>query len=477
MSMEQTFVAVDSLRSQPPGLRPPTAASLRDTAPASIDEPIGTRVVVWGTGECARHFARELRPDVEVVAYVDGNPQKWGRLFNGTPVLAPASLADLSGYELIVIASSFAGEIQAELNRLTLPSGVEVVAWGGIHEGWRCPDLFARPQLTVLQIGITTRCNLLCKHCPRVLDDSVYKDVELSKFKDYLSAFDPNQFFVLVVSDFGEVTMLKNFLAYLRTARELGWTRIEFVTNATNGKRELWDTIFKEGLARKIFISLEGTGEMFETVRGYPWNKFAANVATITEMNNKYGGKCEIVFNAVCMKNNLQALPDVIDFAALHGGAVTFVHLNPSNMENNPLGLPENHMDEAPRHEVVEVFREVKRRFLAYGVRTQLPEDFPELHDPAPAPGEPPANPNPIKLTVSDLMCAQPLRWVEVDDHGNVYPCCQMAKRYPLGNLATNTFDEIWDGPLYRRLIEGLRPGAEPIDVCKTCNMYNGKNF
>ena len=469
--MKTQIIPFETLRGGQPGPMPFVFDQKAPFALArAFDEgPAVRNVAVWGTGACARELLPLLSPEVDVVAFVDNRASSWGQSFSGVTIVAPSALSTIA-YDRLIIASEAVAPISRDLVGLGLLDQ-RVTQYTGRHDGWRIASLLAKPVFATLQVGITTRCNLMCLHCPRDTDESVYSDLPLERFERYLASFDPWQFGNLLVSDFGEVTIVKSFLSYLRAASARGWRHVEFVTNATNGKADLWDTIFREGLVQKLVISLEGTGEVFESVRGFSWTRFAANVKTITDANARYGSRAKVVLNAVCMRSNLTALPDVVDFAADHGAALSFVHLNPSNQFNNPLGQYSNHLDQAPRADVVATVVEITRRAAVRGIQVMLPEAFPELDAPAESstsavPPEPAA-----------LRCYQPLRWVEIDAQGNVFPCCQMAKRHAVGTLESSTFEEVWEGEGYRGLLDGLKPDGVPIDVCRTCNMYNGKNF
>ena len=471
--MQTQIIPLETLRGGQASAAPfPLATTAPFALARTFDEgPAVRRVAIWGTGACARELLPLLSPDIDVLAFVDNRASNWGQTFSDTPIVPPSDLRAVA-YDRLIIASEAVAPISRDLARLGLLDA-RVTQYTGRHDGWRIASLLAKPVFATLQVGITTRCNLMCLHCPRDTDESVYSDLSLEQFDRYLSAFDPWQFGNLLVSDFGEVTIVKSFLSYLRAASARGWRHIEFVTNATNGKADLWDTIFRERLAQKLVISLEGTGEMFESVRGFSWTRFAANVKTIADANARHGSRAQVVLNAVCMRSNLSALADVVDFAADHRAALSFVHLNPSNQFNNPLGQYSNHLDQAPRAEVVATFAEILRRAAARGIKVMLPESFPELDAPVDGPvAAAVAPPEP-----DTLRCYQPLRWVEIDAQGHVYPCCQMAKRHAVGSLESATFEEVWEADGYRGLLDGLRPGGVPIDVCRTCNMYNGKNF
>jgi radical SAM protein with 4Fe4S-binding SPASM domain len=452
----------------------PAPGDLHVTLPPQLAQAFDAevrRIVIWGTGSCAQQLLSALSRRMRIVAFIDNRSGAWGGALDGVRVLAPEALSGLE-YDKLVIASESAAAIRGDIAALNLLDD-RVLEFTGHGDGWRLGPVLEKPTFTMLQVGITSRCNLMCAHCPRDTDPGAYADVPLDTFEDYLSGFDPSQFGSLLVSDFGEVTIVKTFLAYLRRARDMGWRHVEFVTNGTNARPDLWNAIFREQLARKIYISLEGVGTAFEAVRTFPWARFAANVRAIADANEVHGNPARLVFNSVCMKSNLHDLPDVVDFAAAHRAMLTFVHLNPSNEFNNPLGRADNHLDCESRGEVLEVFAEVRRRASALGVKTMLPEEFPELDMPAVRERPHLASAHPIDR----LKCQQPLAWVEVGADGGVYPCCQMAKRHPMGNLRTHTFAQIWNGPEYRRLLDGLEPGGTPIDVCRTCNIYNGKRF
>ncbi|MBT5471690.1 MAG: SPASM domain-containing protein, partial [Nitrospina sp.] len=72
--------------------------------------------------------------------------------------------------------------------------------------------------------------------------------------------------------------------------------------------------------------------------------------------------------------------------------------------------------------------------------------------------------------------CNKPYEWAQVDPEGNVYPCCQISRRYSVGNLNDLTFEEIWDSEKFTEFREGLTNG-NPNRWCAVCNVYNGKRF
>ena len=69
-----------------------------------------------------------------------------------------------------------------------------------------------------------------------------------------------------------------------------------------------------------------------------------------------------------------------------------------------------------------------------------------------------------------------PYSWSQVDPEGNVYPCCQISRRYSVGNLNDQNFKEIWNSEKFVEFREGLTNG-KPNRWCEVCNVYNGKRF
>ena len=60
-----------------------------------------------------------------------------------------------------------------------------------------------------------------------------------------------------------------------------------------------------------------------------------------------------------------------------------------------------------------------------------------------------------------------------VDHNGNVAPCCTLTDQVIIGNLATHSFKQIWQGEVFKQ----LRETAYPIhEACNRCTMFLAKN-
>ncbi|MGY8989749.1 MAG: SPASM domain-containing protein, partial [Flavobacteriales bacterium] len=54
---------------------------------------------------------------------------------------------------------------------------------------------------------------------------------------------------------------------------------------------------------------------------------------------------------------------------------------------------------------------------------------------------------------------------------GNVVPCCfDKDAMYQLGNVSSDSFQEVWKGKQYRQFRQQLLGGRSEIEICKNCS-------
>jgi len=330
----------------------------------------------------------------------------------------------------------------------------------------------------VLQVGITTRCNQICTHCPRETMYEGMQTMSLAQFDGYLSKFDARNFKSLIVSDFGEITIVPDILDYLRAAKNRGFQGVHFVTNATRKAPDFWQAIADERLVSYVIVSLEAAEDpLYESIRGHAFSHFRTVLDQIAQAFSSVTPRIPLIMNAVCMKENIGNLSEIVQLAAdVSADELIFVHLNPTNYANRSaekLCIPEQHLDTCDRQEVLSAFSKVIELAKEKELRLTLPEKFPELT------GEVLKN-NTVPYQHSSnekLRCQSPINWVQVGMDGEVYPCCQMSQRLSMGSLQEHSFAKLWNGAAYQRLFEGLAVGGEPNQVCRECNVFKGKNF
>lgn len=320
-----------------------------------------------------------------------------------------------------------------------------------------------------IQLPTTDNCNLLCKHCVRV-EKYLGKDVSFETLKKYLSSFSQDMCEFLLLSDFGEPFLRKDILEILRYAQSQGFHNVTLVTNGILLTEPIIKAIVSEKLLTKILISTEGASKkMYEEIRGAHYGIFVSNVKKLTEYNRKINShNISILLNTTCFKDNLHELPMIMDFAhELSVDGVCFVHLNavaftPENKlmskYKGKVCIASQYLDRCNGEEILNIFKQVHEKALRYKITYTPPENYL------------------TKTKENTGNCDMPYKWIQVNSEGNVYPCCQISKKYSMGNLNVNSFQEIWDNEKYVNFREGLKNGT-PHEECKKCNVYNGKNF
>jgi radical SAM protein with 4Fe4S-binding SPASM domain len=344
-------------------------------------------------------------------------------------------------------------------------------------------DLKSKPdwdkQWNVLQVPITDNCNLLCKHCPR---ESKYlrKDISLENFKTYLSKFSPENFESLLLSDFGEPLIRTDLMEILRYVKAQGFKHVQIVTTGSLLTEAWCKAIVEENLLHQILISIEASSkELYEYIRGSDFDLMKTNIKRLTDYKKAMGSPYpELFFNAVCLKKNIDELPGIMDLAHELGlNYAYFVHLNavPSDIYKDrreeladKLYFEDQHLNTCDREHIEEIFKKIDRKSKEYQIPYLPPEDY--LTD---IPKETCIE---INKPEEEKGCHMPYSWAQVDPEGNVYPCCQISRRYSLGNLNDQNFEQIWGGDKFTEFREGLTNG-NPNKWCAVCNVYNGKRF
>ncbi len=334
-------------------------------------------------------------------------------------------------------------------------------------------------QWDVLQVPITDNCNLLCKHCPR---ESKYlrKDISLENFKTYLSKFSPENFDSLLLSDFGEPLIRADLMEILRYVKAQGFKHVQIVTTGSLLTEAWCKAIVEENLLHQILISIEASSkELYEYIRGSDFELMKTNIKRLTDYKKQTGSPYpELFFNAVCLKKNINELPGIMDLGHELGiNYAYFVHLNavPSDIYkdrkeelSDKLYFQDQHLNNCDREHIKKVFKEIENKSKKYQIPFLPPEDYfpsqtsePEIQD---------------NISEEEKGCNKPYEWAQVDPEGNVYPCCQISRRYSVGNLNDQTFEEIWNNEKFTEFREGLTNG-NPNRWCAVCNVYNGKRF
>lgn len=280
-----------------------------------------------------------------------------------------------------------------------------------------------------------------------------------------------------------------------------------------------------------VTISFDGaTKPTFDYVRtGADFDKVMANLREFVDLRREMGLEkaCKLTFNVTLLHENVHELPQIVEIAAEHD--VDLVGAGYMYVFDESLKTSSPHRDPARTNAFVDQARQRARELGVHAVLpgpipenarvTLAPEDLdmrPTAGDadapsappipPAPAPEPPPptsdrgaaaplaaATPSggtvPMSPTIDKLTslfaaipedyqgkawCKFPWREVFIGQGGDVTPCC-VPGRPVFGNAFEGDFEQIWNGPGYRALREGMRDGTPP-DYCTGCSFLQRKS-
>jgi len=321
-------------------------------------------------------------------------------------------------------------------------------------------------------LDTTTICNLRCRQCFHSLyhvRGLRYRQNEMppalfEKILDDLAGHVGS----LILSCSAEPFTNSDFHRYLAIVRR----RVPSVEKwiATNG------LLLTEALARDLIetgldwmvVSIDGARrETYNAIRvGGDFDRLMSRLDLFNRVKAEMGSERPYLrFNVTLSRANLDDLPLFVDLAREKQAAeVTFQHLIPFrglNQKRETL-FYEN------RRKVREVFDRTRERARQLNVRLG---DLREIPTPLQCFGDlladvarrlltPVSSVEP--LPTEAVACRQPWQTVAFTPRAIVAPCLNWLDEPPMGNIAQQSFREIWQGEAYRRLRAELS-GAFPL--------------
>ena len=329
----------------------------------------------------------------------------------------------------------------------------------------------------ILQMPLTENCNLLCRHCTRTRK-FIEKHISFDEFKTNLAKFSPFQFGHLLLSDFGEPFLRNDLLDILRYVKSQKFDQVEVVTTGNLIREKIRNAIVNEQLLSRILISIEGASrKTYENIRGSDFEEMKSCIKSLANYRNQtHQQGPKLIFNVVCLKENIHELASIMDLANELGvDEVYFVHLSGVVSEmsegdrqrlEGKLLFAENHLNSCNRDLILNTFREIKAKSIYYKIPFKPPENYFSNSEVL----------SEKTITKDIRRCNKPYEWVQVNNDGDIFPCCQIAQRYSVGNITGKTFTEVWNEQRYKEFRDGLENG-QPNSWCESCNIYNGKRF
>lgn len=283
-----------------------------------------------------------------------------------------------------------------------------------------------------LSIGIelTNICNLRCPECVtgsgQMHRDSGYMSLDL--FSKVLKELGPYLYNMNLYFQ-GEPMLHPQFFSFLESGKKY------HTTVSTNGhflSPENSEKIVKSGLDYLI-VSLDGMDQ--ETYAAYRQNgnfiTVTEGIKNVAEAKAKYGSKLKLEIQFLVNKINEQQIPRLKEFARIAKASLRLKSMQIINKKESSSWLP-----------LKSGFSRYELRDGEYLIKSKLPDRCARLWF------------NPV------------ITW-----DGKVLPCCfDKNGDHIMGDLYSDTFRNIWDGPKYRIFRKRILTGRHMIDICSNCS-------
>jgi hypothetical protein len=306
------------------------------------------------------------------------------------------------------------------------------------RDWWQSRAWPRRPE--ILNVEITAACDAKCIHCPRLDMDRPMKAMPAALFRKLVAdaaalgipSFCPNGFGEICTLP---VPVLEEYFGYLPAGR------FKVLIN-TNGNRMTEDraAVFIRHGVNLVNVTIDGaTAETAEAIRkNLKFHQIEENVKRLIAMRDAAGRKFPRV--RVGMIAMPQTIPEIEPFLARWRGVADFVGIGgfSSRLASvdppNAASLPVIQLGEAAAPA-------------------------------APAPADPAPN---------ATACVLPFRDLNIWADGKAVLCCEdWNEEYVVGDLNTETLDQIWHGP---RLAEVRRKHmarvGHEVALCAKCNNW-----
>jgi len=304
------------------------------------------------------------------------------------------------------------------------------------------------------------KCNLRCRMCgfsdPRVAALPSY-DMPRWLFDKIAAEVFPRANYVCL-SLLTEPFMTRDFTARLFAPRDAGVPFVEVITNGTLLNAESREAVVEARLSRVIFSIDGGTKEIFEAIRvGARFERVLENFKLLRATRSARGSPTpSLRINHVLSELNIDAFDDFLALAR---------DLQPDEIAVRTISRMSNaELQESHDSEFWRKVRAVSDRLKSFCSETGI-KDTAYLR----------RRHTLIELfadTGEKLLCPKPWDTLAIHPNGDCYPCMAWS-RPPIGNLAAESFAEIWNGAALAALRDEFKEQQAGVD-CLNCTVRRG---
>lgn len=287
----------------------------------------------------------------------------------------------------------------------------------------RFPQIVPYPR--EIEVEVTTRCHLKCRHCEHTYWNEENKDRSFEEFKYIVDQF-PDLKWINTTGE-GTAFLNKDFIKILKYIKSKG-IFVKFVESFDRFKINEMEDIIKLGVER-IICSMEGaTKKTYEEIRvGASFDRVINNLIMFHELKKKMNSPLpEISFRYVLMRNNYHEFPDFMRLVKKLG-----------------VGNSINVVDTLDFKEIRDLSIQSNKNYLKELARI--------------------ANENQLDIPFGPTITRRPITmctaWTQpyIMMGGYVLPCCAVLmsnrrdflRKHAFGNILEKPFKEIWYSPEY----------------------------
>lgn len=377
-----------------------------------------------------------------------------------------------------------------------------------------------------VNLEVSNLCNFKCAMCNTFSKLNPHRHkllrVEDRKFQD----FDISQLRGLIKNSlmahcfgYGEVTIHPRYGQILSQLSDFG-VLVDFFTNAQEMDKKFSEQLLHSNVG-KVTISFSGStkGEYENVYLGGDFKTVIKNIKTLSDLKKSHGRSFpRVEVNSLGFKHHVARLPDFVRLMSDAG--VNAITLRPLRGVKN---IPHLHQHIAVYREEIEglILKEAHELAKELGMRLNTKpfescmsvehgqnesevlskmingkiidpgyvpiDEIGKLSEQVPTVPSSKRNVldhgNPMRLSETDLeeylsvedhipdqniACMEPFQRFYIKNNGDVRPCC-FGERVNMGNIYSNSGEDIWKGVGYRKIQDGILDNQYSTTLCGNC--------
>lgn len=308
----------------------------------------------------------------------------------------------------------------------------------------------------IVNLNHTDICNLRCIMCSESVTPGRTR-MSVPRVREVLKQVLPTAR-KLKLTTAGE-PLLFDFDEIVEMAREYQ-VLLSMITNGTHLTLDRYEKM--KDILHHLTISMDSHDrDIFTKIRGRgSYDKIVKNLRELRKAVDHY--HFNFHFQMVLMRSNLEALPGFVTFAkeiGVHCVNVTRLHFPFEGLQETEDIFGDFPAETRDRF-VYAALEEAKR----LGVNVAMADiGYPSYFN-APSPELLPSRP-------ATYICGWVAQEIYIDPFEQVYPCCIGDPSLIMGDLKTQSFAEVWNGPKYRKLRRKMFD-QKLSGYCANCKLY-----